>query len=536
MVTMVRVLFPALLLSQVFWNAAAIDAQFVRRARREVAADGTTVAASSSPQKEMVKKGLVRKADKVVAADGTIVPVDRDQSSSDSAALLGGGGIAEERVRAARNLKGSRVEWQQSGDREFMYVNEYRTWSSAESQCVVSGGHLAKITSADQNSAVHNLVGSKLVWIGASDSNTEGQWKWSDGTSLGYDNWMSKQPNNYNPSDGSWECSGYEGQGEDCATMGHWSRTDSSSNTGTWNDVCCGGNPPGGRRVDGYVCSRDIKIIKASCTTLAACPAPEVLRADAATLTCEGATCNIATDAATCCEPVSYQHFHCAARVECVDDLQLRATEFVNFQCECIETFYEEYVNTRVWPAATTKMCKDFVQCLSDQHSMAAHLVAELARAMAQQTQTPTLIERTAITASGKKMSTSQDCFNPSHLSYAALVECQCLQDLLPVCGDPTVEDAEGCLYTHACGHNEVCDSWKALNCPQSNLQIQARSNSSRQESTHVRELPPISDKAILACERKEIEALRERSSAGASAALVSVDAALETTLQAKCA
>jgi hypothetical protein len=101
------------------------------------------------------------------------------------------------------------------------------------------------------------------------------------------------------------------------------------------------------------------------------------------------------------------------------------------------------------------------------------------------------------------------------------------------ICGDPFVHDAVDCLFNHACNHPKVCSGWKSFNCPHSALQMRLRSG--RQESAHPSQLPPISDEAIWAIEHKEIEALRTRSSAGGSDALLSEDAALESTLQDKC-
>jgi hypothetical protein len=193
---------------------------------------------------------------------------------------------------------------------------------------------------------------------------------------------------------------------------------------------------------------------------------------------------------------------------------------------------YKAYVDsqTQTWPPGTEQKCKDFVQCLKNEHTMAASVVVSIARALDRQA--PSLIEGAGTGRNGQRtLATGEECFQPSNLTFAALVECQCLEDLVAICGDPLVEDAVGCLFNHACDHPKVCSDWKSSNCQHGGLLML----SGRQESTHPSQLPPISDEAILAIERKEIEALRTRSRAGGFAALVSEDAALESTLQDKC-
>ena len=43
--------------------------------------------------------------------------------------------------------------------------------------------------------------GSSYIWIGLSDTDREGYWRWADGTYLHYTNWGPSQPNNYNNED-----------------------------------------------------------------------------------------------------------------------------------------------------------------------------------------------------------------------------------------------------------------------------------------------------------------------------------------------
>jgi hypothetical protein len=137
------------------------------------------------------------------------------------------------------------------GDVEFLYVQERLKWTAAEAKCVDLGGHLAKIENAEQNSAVSNLIGSDLIYIGGNDMKKEGEWVWADGTPLsGYNNWVPGKPNN---AGGSWESPDYKGEGEDCAGFGnviHEKKDD------TWNDISCGVDYPDGRPPNGFVCSR----------------------------------------------------------------------------------------------------------------------------------------------------------------------------------------------------------------------------------------------------------------------------------------
>ena len=62
-----------------------------------------------------------------------------------------------------------------------------------------------KIESSDENDFIKSkfLAASNLdCWIGLTDSQTEGDWKWTDGSQLaGYTNWMTGQPNNYKEQD-----------------------------------------------------------------------------------------------------------------------------------------------------------------------------------------------------------------------------------------------------------------------------------------------------------------------------------------------
>jgi hypothetical protein len=74
------------------------------------------------------------------------------------------------------------------------------TWADARNRCVRAGGDLASIHSARQNADVLDATrGSSVVWIGLTDSQTEGEWRWSDGTAFNFHNWNPGEPNNGGP-------------------------------------------------------------------------------------------------------------------------------------------------------------------------------------------------------------------------------------------------------------------------------------------------------------------------------------------------
>lgn len=61
------------------------------------------------------------------------------------------------------------------------------------------GGHIATITSAEENAVVSDLIQSgecNGYWLGASDGVSEGNWQWSTRESFSYSNWSSSQPDN----------------------------------------------------------------------------------------------------------------------------------------------------------------------------------------------------------------------------------------------------------------------------------------------------------------------------------------------------
>ncbi|KAL1503572.1 hypothetical protein AB1Y20_012050 [Prymnesium parvum] len=71
---------------------------------------------------------------------------------------------------------------------------EKLTWAEAQAHCQSLGGELPSIQSKHWNDVLYNLTGGETTWIGLSDIKSEGDWVWSDGSSLNFSYWGVGEP------------------------------------------------------------------------------------------------------------------------------------------------------------------------------------------------------------------------------------------------------------------------------------------------------------------------------------------------------
>jgi hypothetical protein len=74
------------------------------------------------------------------------------------------------------------------------------TWHEAKIKAEQLGGHLATITSKEENNVVFNELNLKGLnpWLGATDEGSEGNWRWITGETWNYNNWGSHGNDNAN--------------------------------------------------------------------------------------------------------------------------------------------------------------------------------------------------------------------------------------------------------------------------------------------------------------------------------------------------
>jgi len=77
------------------------------------------------------------------------------------------------------------------------YVHTLKTWHEAKAYCKSVEGYLATVTSQSEMDFILNTFGdANHTWLGGTDEEQEGVWKWVTGETWGYASWNSGQPDN----------------------------------------------------------------------------------------------------------------------------------------------------------------------------------------------------------------------------------------------------------------------------------------------------------------------------------------------------
>jgi Ca2+-binding RTX toxin-like protein len=127
------------------------------------------------------------------------------------------------------------------GGTTYQIIDSAKTWIQAKEYAESINGYLAIISSQAENDVIianalnyissatsaNDGGGSRYVWLGGSDIDTEGTFKWLNGTeiSAGYTNWGSVEPDDY------------EGQDALAMALEEWPLGGGIGSAGKWNDI-----------------------------------------------------------------------------------------------------------------------------------------------------------------------------------------------------------------------------------------------------------------------------------------------------------
>uniref|UniRef100_A0A8P4K6E4 C-type lectin domain-containing protein n=1 Tax=Dicentrarchus labrax TaxID=13489 RepID=A0A8P4K6E4_DICLA len=109
-------------------------------------------------------------------------------------------------------------EWVDFNDSVYYISSIKKTWNASRDDCLKKGADLMIINSEEEQ-VYRNILDN--MWIGLTDSETEGTWKWVDGTPLTTSYWMDGEPYNYDLKE------------EDCVEVKQHEKKNS------WNDKPC---------------------------------------------------------------------------------------------------------------------------------------------------------------------------------------------------------------------------------------------------------------------------------------------------------
>ncbi|XP_050799399.1 C-type lectin domain family 4 member F-like isoform X3 [Gopherus flavomarginatus] len=117
--------------------------------------------------------------------------------------------------------------WRFYGGNLYYFSQEEKSWDEAERFCVSQDSHLTSVSSQAEQEFLSSKTKGKAHWIGLTDRETEGSWRWADGTEYRADAsrgfWEENQPDNWDQGTGG---------REDCVEI----RT---MELNMWNDANC---------------------------------------------------------------------------------------------------------------------------------------------------------------------------------------------------------------------------------------------------------------------------------------------------------
>ncbi|KAI4902227.1 hypothetical protein NFI96_029755, partial [Prochilodus magdalenae] len=87
--------------------------------------------------------------------------------------------------------------WRYFNSSFYYSSTERKSWSESRENCTERGAEMVMIDSREEQDFINRLRGDQTAWIGLSYRNTEGGWRWVDGSSVTTGFWKHRQPHGH---------------------------------------------------------------------------------------------------------------------------------------------------------------------------------------------------------------------------------------------------------------------------------------------------------------------------------------------------
>ncbi|XP_026103832.1 perlucin-like protein [Carassius auratus] len=97
-------------------------------------------------------------------------------------------------------------KWITYSHSSYYISSEWKNWTDSRQDCLQRGADLVIINNREEQEFITTITSGNIVWIGLTDNNTEGVWKWVDGSTLTSRIWSFWRPNEPNSNVGDEDC------------------------------------------------------------------------------------------------------------------------------------------------------------------------------------------------------------------------------------------------------------------------------------------------------------------------------------------